>query len=143
MKKDDYCPLESHSRWEARPVPSLDTGNQTLRDTFMSELANQCRREAEGRRLTSFMNNTKWKELCAAFRKLQPKPAWRAHDLLNGNLSEWDSEWFHHVGPDYCTIEWLEIDPAGCNRDSVREVLLEIGSPFEESQQYFRVIGYK
>ena len=109
----------------------------------MSALANQCRRKAEAEGLVSYMNDTKWRELCYAFSSFDTKPRWRTRDLLTGYLSEWDRGWFHHVGPDYCSIEWLEIDPGGCDRESVRAVLREVGAPFEESEQFFRVVGYK
>jgi len=108
----------------------------------MSTLSKQCRRKAEMEGLVSLMNDTKWRELCLAFSLFEKKPAWRTRDLLNGHMSDWDSEWFHHVGPDYCAIEWLEIDPRACEKATVRSVLREVGAPFEESEHYFRVIGY-
>lgn len=110
---------------------------------FMSALANQCRCKAEAEGLVSHMNDTKWRELCYAFSAFNSPPKWRTLDLLTGVLSDWDREWFHHVGPDYCSIEWLEIDPSGCDRDCIRAVLREVGAPFEESEQYLCVIGYK
>ena len=109
----------------------------------MSTLANQCRRKAESDGLVSLMNDTKWRELCFAFGEFQPRPAWRTHDLLNGHLSNWDREWYHHVGPEYCSIEWLEIDPKGCDRERIISVSRQVGVPFEESPQYFKVIGYR
>jgi hypothetical protein len=109
----------------------------------MSTLANQCRRKAEADGLVSLMNDTKWRELCFAFSAFEKKPAWRTRDLLNGHLSDWDCEWFHHVGPDYCSIEWLEIDPRDCDDESITTVLRQVGVPFEESEHYFRVIGYR
>ena len=77
----------------------------------MSSLSNQCRHKAEASGLVSLMNDTKWRELCYTFSAFEKNPLWRARDLLNEYLSEWDSEWFYHVGPDYCSIEWLEIAP--------------------------------
>jgi hypothetical protein len=109
----------------------------------MGALSHQCRRKAEAEGFVSYMNYTKWRELCYAFSSLEVTPRWRACDLLTGQLSDWDREWFHHVGPDYCSIEWLEIDPSGCDRESVRAVLSKVGAPFEESEQFFRVSGYK
>jgi hypothetical protein len=109
----------------------------------MSALANQCRRKAEAEELVSLMNDTKWRELCYAFSSFNTKPRWRTRDLLTGYLSEWDREWFHHVGPDYCSIEWLEIDLSGCDQESVCTVLRDVGAPIEESGQLLRVIGYK
>jgi len=109
----------------------------------MSALSNQCRLKAEAEGLVSCMNSTKWRELCSAFSSFEKEPRWRTLDLLTGYLSDWDREWFHHVGPDYCSIEWLEIDPAGCARERIRSVLGQVCAPFEESEQFFRVIGYK
>jgi len=108
----------------------------------MGRLSRQCRKKAEDDGYAALMNNTKWKELCFAFAAFEAHPAWRTLDLLNGYLSQWDSEWFHHVGPDYCSIEWLEIDPRENSRGSIREVLEKIGVPFEEDT-HFRVIGYR
>jgi hypothetical protein len=108
----------------------------------MSELSNQCRRTAERDGRVSLMNNTKWRELCFAFSAFGRTPAWRTLDFLTGHLSDWDSEWFHHVGPDYCSIEWLEIDPRNCEIESIRSVLRNIGAPYEESDGYIRVFGY-
>jgi hypothetical protein len=110
---------------------------------FMSTLSNQCRRKAETEGLVSLMNDTKWRQLCFAFSAFAKKPAWRTRDLLNGHLSDWDSEWFHHVGPDYCAIEWLEIDLRNCDDESITSVLRQVGASFEESEHYFRVIGYR
>jgi hypothetical protein len=109
----------------------------------MSTLAQKCRRKAETDGLVSLMNDTKWRELCFAFSALERKPAWRTRDFLSGYLSGWDSEWFHHLGPNYCTIEWLEIEPRDCDLESIRSVLREVGVPFEEAESFFRVIGYK
>jgi hypothetical protein len=108
----------------------------------MSSLAKQCRHKAQTDGLVSTMNDTKWRELCSAFSLFDVKPAWRTRDLLNGHVSDWYREWFHHVGPDYCSIEWLEIDPQRCDREKVRAVLCEVGAPLEESDKHFRVIGY-
>lgn len=110
---------------------------------MMSTTAEKCRHKAEARGLGSFMNDTKWRELCYAFSSFAPTPAWRTYDLLTEYLSTWDREWFYHVGPDYCSIEWLEIDPSGHDRDTIRAVLREVGAPFEESEQFLRVIGYR
>ena len=109
----------------------------------MSTLANQCRRKAEAEGLASHMNDTKWRELCYAFGSLTLRPKWRTLDLLNGHISEWDCEWIHHVGPDYCSIEWLEIDPTGIDHECIRSILREVGVQFYESTPYFRVFGYR
>ena len=118
--------------------------NPEKHEEIRRNLANECRRKAESEGFVSLMNDTKWRELCFAFSAFNPPPAWRSLDLLNGHLSDWDREWFHHVGPEYCSIEWLEIDPGDCDREKVRAVLREIGVPFDESESgNFKVIGYK
>ncbi len=109
----------------------------------MSTLSKLCRLKAEKDGLVSLMNDTKWRELCFAFSAFDETPAWRARDLLNGHVSDWDFEWFHHVGPDYCTIEWLEIDPSNCDEARITKVLHQVNVPFKQSDEYFRVIGYK
>src|SRR5262245_16509332 len=99
----------------------------------MSPPARRCRRKAEAEALGSLMKDTNWRDLSFPSNSFEAKLAWRTHDVLNGHLSDWDSEWCHHLGPDYCSIEWLEIDPRACDRESVRAVLREVGAPFEES----------
>lgn len=109
----------------------------------MSLLTKQCRRKAEADGLVSLMNDTKWREMCLAFSSFEPKPAWRTLDLLNGYLSDWDRDWFHHVGPEYCSIQWLEIDSGVCDAESVKTVLSGLGVPFEKVGGFFRILGYR
>src|SRR5687767_14614667 len=109
----------------------------------MSSLAKHCRVKAEEGGFASLMNDTKWRELCMAFAAFEKKPVWRARDLLTGYVSGWDSEWYHHVGPDYCSIEWLEIERGVSRKEEIRSVLESVGVPFDETDSYFRVIGYR
>jgi hypothetical protein len=109
----------------------------------MNTLSKQCRRKAAEEGYASLMNDTKWREVCFAFAAFERKPRWRTHDLLTGYLSQWDRGWYHHVGPDYCSIEWLEIDPDDSPKEGIRSVLESIGVPFEETDSYFRIIGYR
>jgi hypothetical protein len=108
----------------------------------MSPLSKRCRRKAEEGGYASLMNDTKWRELCVAFAGFDKKPAWRTRDLLTGHISEWDTEWFHHVGPHYCSIEWLEIDVRGCPEEKIRTVLEHVGAPFDDSER-LKVLGYR
>jgi hypothetical protein len=108
----------------------------------MSPLSKQCRRKAEEEGYASLMNDTKWRELCFAFSVFDKKPAWRTRDLLTGYVSSWDTEWFHHVGPDYCSIEWLEIDARDCPKEAILEVLEKVGAPFDDAER-LKVVGYR
>jgi hypothetical protein len=108
----------------------------------MSTLAKKCRMKAEAEGFSALMNNTKWRELCLGFAAFENKPAWRSRDLLTGYVSAWDTEWFHHVGPDYCSIEWLEIEARQNPPSAIRELLERVGAPFEEASS-FRIFGYK
>lgn len=109
----------------------------------MNTIARQCRLKAEKEGALSLLNNTKWREICLAFSMFEDKPAWRTRDFLNGYLSDWDSLWFHHVGPDYCTIEWMEIDPRKNGEENIMAILRLVGVTFEKAERYFRVIGYR
>lgn len=108
----------------------------------MSPLAKQCRSKAEAEGFASLMNDTKWRELCFTFAAFEKKPAWRTRDLLNGHVSDWDSEWYYDVGPDYCAIEWLEIDPMEGSKEKITDVLKTVGAPFEDGAR-IKVLGYK
>ena len=108
----------------------------------MTPVSKQCQQKATEGGYAALVNDTKWQEICFAFAAFESKPAWRTCDFLNGHLSDWDREWFHHVGPDYCSIEWLEIDRKDCSANKVRAVLEKAGVPFEEAK-YFKVFGYK
>ena len=88
------------------------------------------------------MNDTKWREISFAFSAFAKGPAWRTRDFLTGYLSAWDHDWFYHVGPDYCSIEWMEIDPKGCNTSDIRNVLQTVGVPYEEAD-FLKIFAYK
>lgn len=105
-------------------------------------LSKQCVKKAEEEDYASLMNDTKWRELCLAFHSLEEATSWRTHDFINGYLSQWDRDWFHHVGPDYVSIEWLEINCENCAASKIRHILLTLGVSFEEAE-HFKVFGYK
>jgi hypothetical protein len=108
----------------------------------MQSLTKQSVRKAEKEGYASLLNDTKWRELCIAFAALEKHPRWRTRDFLTGHLSQWDGEWFHHVGPNYCSIEWLEIDPRDCPLGQIFDILNSIGIPFEDGE-YPKIFGYK
>jgi hypothetical protein len=76
-----------------------------------SDEATKVRRLAAERGLVSYMNDTKWRELCMGFYAWEKSPRFRVHDVLasEGYVSEWDGEWFYHPRP-YVSIQWLEVE---------------------------------
>ncbi|MBI5381158.1 MAG: hypothetical protein HZA31_04595 [Opitutae bacterium] len=108
----------------------------------MRPLAKQCRSKAAAEGYVSLMNDTKWREICFAFAAFEQRPAWRTRDFLNGHISDWDSEWYHHIGPNYCSIEWLEIDARDCPKAKISEALRTIGVPHEDGE-FMKILGYK
>jgi hypothetical protein len=78
----------------------------------MQDKANEVRRTAVERGLTSYMNDTKWRETCEAFRRFSdPPPRFRVVDLMSpdGRASAWDGEWYYHPRP-YASIRMLEVE---------------------------------
>src|SRR5688572_6119486 len=73
--------------------------------------AQRVRSIATRRGLASYMNDTKWREVCEGFRHWPQPPRFRVHDLLadDGYVSEWDREWYYHPRP-YVSIQWLEVE---------------------------------
>jgi hypothetical protein len=70
------------------------------------------RKIASSRGLASYMNDTKWREVCELFRHQYRSPRFRVHDLLairDDYVSEWDREWYYHPRP-YVSIQWLEVE---------------------------------
>lgn len=74
--------------------------------------ADRVRRVAGERGLTSCMNDTKWREVCEAFRAWSHlPPRFRVFDVLanEGYTPEWDREWYYHPRP-YVSIRFMEIE---------------------------------
>jgi hypothetical protein len=91
------------------------------------------------------MNDTKWDELRRAMYELDDlAPRWRARDVENGHLSEWDREWFHHFREGgYRFIQWVEIAVDTVEqRAAVLAELVRIHVPGERTECGYRVFGY-
>ena len=73
---------------------------------------------------------------------IEPGPAWRTKDFLTGYISARDREWYYHVGPDYCSIEWLEIQDPGVTGVKAEKIMEGIGVPFSRSDG-LKVYGYR
>jgi hypothetical protein len=91
------------------------------------------------------MNDTKWDELRRAMYELADlTPRWRTQDVENGNVSHWDSEWFHHFrNGGYKFIQWVEIAvDTNEQRAAVLAELIRIHVPGEQTDSGYRVFGY-
>jgi hypothetical protein len=108
------------------------------------------------RQLVSVMNNTKWRELCEEFEKLQHlnlKVRYKliTTDQLLGFSPVWWRELFEHASQ----IEWLEFDPIVTEHRGqlithkeinksveILNVLQKHSIRYSKEQSYFRVWGY-
>ena len=91
------------------------------------------------------LNNTKWDELRRAMYGLgEFSPRWRARDIENEHVSEWDGDWFYHFPAGGCeTIEWVEIEVTSDEqRSRVLAELHRIHLPGRESEHGYLVYGY-
>lgn len=91
------------------------------------------------------MNDTKWNELRLAMYELGPlSPRWRALDVENGYVSDWDGEWFYHFrNGGYKFIQWVEIAIESTEqRQAVLSELTKVHVPGEHTKSGFRVLGY-
>lgn len=94
------------------------------------------------------MNNTKWKEILAAFYDLENntdiETQWMTKDL-NGFVYGWDQTWTHFCSEtqNYKSIEWLKIKLDKLNRDTVIQILKNIHVPGEVSETEVTVYGYR
>lgn len=91
------------------------------------------------------MNDTKWDELRLAMHELGPlSPKWRTLDVENGNLSDWDGDWFYHFrNGGYKFVEWVEIAIESAEqRHAVLTKLTKIHIPGQYTDAGFRVLGY-
>lgn len=144
----------------ATPVPPPD-GVHILRDPARSR---RIRRLLEERGLTSFMNDTKWRELCVAVRALPFPPAYQvklvdaeepnppALEPVSSYFGDWATTPEASVG---LHIEWMKIaprfrgriDPRGpvverdCSND-LRALFERLRLRFREPAGFFVLYGH-
>jgi hypothetical protein len=108
-----------------------------------TEDAARIRTIAAERGLGSYMNDTKWREVCEAFRLWREPPRYRVHDVLaaDGYISEWDREWYYHPLP-YVSIQWLEVELSEEQIPAALAVCKGVGAPAERSPVGLRIWGW-
>jgi hypothetical protein len=108
-----------------------------------TEVAARVRKTATQYGLVSYMNDTKWREVCDGFRQWPRPPRFRVHDLLaaDGYVSEWDSEWYYHPLP-YVSIQWLEVELRGEQVSAALELCKRAGAAVERTPSGLRIWGW-
>ncbi|QPB83500.1 hypothetical protein CWC22_011075 [Pseudoalteromonas rubra] len=89
------------------------------------------------KQLVGAANNTKWNELISEMRELPNPPCYRTK-VVNGYISEWDSEWYYHLPFPLLCVEWIDIDLS----EKVLSLVQRIGFEFEVTDSFVRVWGY-
>jgi len=101
------------------------------------------RKIATERGLASYMNDTKWRELCAGFQNWPQPPRYRVQDLLavDHYVSDWDREWYYHPRP-YVSIRWLEVELAPEQIAAAVALCKEVGAQTEATAAGIRIWGW-
>ena len=108
------------------------------------------------RGLCGLANDTKWDEFIGALRaRTEWRPSYRYRGI-DGPISGWDVEWFHHLPFPMLSVEWLDI----AHRQEVREhrlppritvidhsewivpLLEKVGLDYRVGKEMIRVFGY-
>jgi hypothetical protein len=95
-------------------------------------------------KLSSVMNDTKWRELRLGILESRARPYWRGKNLSSDTIGRWDCEWYYHfdVGGHDAT-EWYEIRvDHDEERRAVEEVLRKYQIPVEIRDGLYRLYGY-
>ncbi len=121
--------------------------------------AQKLRGVAVRRGLASMANNTKWDELLTVMRGID-RTTWvpenRFKLIVSDHISDWDSEWQHHLPYPFMSVEWLDLTTRSyrnierlprrveeANHTTwVTEVLSSIGLDFLVGRHMVRVFGY-
>ena len=107
------------------------------------------------RGLCGLANDTKWDEFVSGLRTRQGwRPSYR-YKCVDGPVSPWDVEWFHHLPFPLLSVEWLDVAFLEETREhgllSVRvtdhspwieELLRGVGLEHEKGRTMIRIFGY-
>jgi|SRR5581483_558768 len=109
------------------------------------EEKNKIRKIVEQRGLAGVANTTKWNELLTFMRERDGwTPSFKTKWLINGYVSDWDSEWWYHPSTiPFVGVEWLDMRLSPGEDDSwITEKLKSIGLDHEKVGDIIRVWGY-
>ena len=129
--------------------------NAPLSGTGTAEEKEKIRAIIARRGLAGAANNTKWNELITFMRQhVEWRPSYR-FKWINGHISKWDVEWWHHLPFPMVGVEWFDI---GLHQEIRRgrlvkkeiidhspwilEKLKEIGFEYEVSGDVVRIFAY-
>ena len=132
-----------------------DLGRDRNQDSLPPKIAARVRAEVARRGLASFMNRTRWLELCEAVRTELPFiPAWDVQNILDAppispardhRAGRWH-DWSHEDMPPFAMIEWVRLvarlhaieSPLAPPRqvqdcsDALRSLLVRLSVPFAQ-----------
>ena len=138
--------------WE---VPETRFNWATLRDNVLTEV--------ERRVLTSYMNDTRWRELREAVETLSFPPVFQRQDVVGPREALWASDqmsclgdWSHEGLEPFFMIEWIRVVPklwaeqgqlipmkqVGDCTVELREALDRLRLPYREDGRGFWIYGY-
>ena len=135
---DERAALPVESSIEMRPKIFSDAANDRAAE------ARKVRRIASERGLVSYMNDTKWTQICASFFTFfKPSPRYRVRDLLAapGYISDWDREWTYHPYP-YLSIHWMEVELAADQIERATAMCKRYCSAVEVAGAGLRIWGW-
>lgn len=141
----------THTNGSAPTNSALPTAKNSPSPTDREKL----RRVIQQRELCGLANDTKWNELVTAIRTREDwRPRYR-YKCIDGPLSDWDAEWFHHLPFPLISVEWLDLEfiqetrrgrlipPATMDHSPWMEQLLRrAGLDYRKGNTMIRVFGY-
>jgi len=107
------------------------------------------------RHLVGAANNTKWNELITEIREWQSWQTSYRSKWVNGNVSNWDCEWYYHLPFPFIGVQWFDIGTHQVittgrlieneiidHSEKVIGLLSQIGLSFDVADDFIRVWGY-
>lgn len=122
---------------------------------FVSEKS-KLRKIIASKGLTGLANDTKWNELIQTMRADGWSPCYRCNCIDSNYISEWDSEWWHHLPFPLMSVSELDLSvteekdtkggrtlPGQIDHTlELENLLTKIGFEFEIGKDVIRIFGY-